>query len=64
VTNIFKDDTHTEPNVGMQLDGDLAFMRTKQDNRDRFSTEAPLPGSRKYPMDVVSVVRPRRGHDY
>ena len=56
--NIFKSDTpsgHVErPDV----------MQSKQCDDDRFWTDARLPGSRKYPMDVVSVERPQRGHHY
>jgi hypothetical protein len=40
------------------------YMRSKQDLKDLFENEASLPGLRKYPNGVVSVERPRRGHDY
>jgi hypothetical protein len=61
MTDLFKN--RTVGRIGSETNPEQPFMRSKQDDHDRFSTDAPLPGARKYPMDVVSVERPRRGHD-
>lgn len=61
MTDLFKDKTPS----GVYSDEDrLPVMQAKLCDQDRFFNEARLPGARKYPMDVVSAPKVRRGHDY
>jgi hypothetical protein len=64
MTDIFHDKTLEVGGIREQLAADFNVTQGKMADRDRFYNEARLPGERKYPNDVVSVERPRRGHDY
>lgn len=64
MSNIFCDKTYaTGQSIATMYDR-TPYMRAHLDQTDLFYNEANVPGSRKYPMDVVSVERPRRGHGY
>lgn len=41
--------------IGEQRPWDAPYMRPKLDDRDRFPTDAPLPGNVKYPMGVANI---------
>jgi hypothetical protein len=64
MADIFCDRTYPRAEPVDRIYERTPYMRTALDQTDLFYNQRDVPGSRKYPMDVANLDRPRRGHGY